>query len=71
MVIAKCLRDGWGPTLSVSMLKPRPLKRTSDARQNSETVLDQDGDGMTHSPPSKENEGPRSMLLVNVTERKA
>jgi hypothetical protein len=36
-------------------------EETSDARQNSETVLDQDGDGVTHSPPSKENGAQWSM----------
>src|SRR5450631_1936617 len=38
-----------------------PAEETGDARQNPETVLDQDSDGVTHSPPSKENAATRSM----------
>ena len=30
-----------------------PAEQTGDARQNAETVFDQDGDGVTHSPAIK------------------
>ena len=53
-------------------VKSAPAEKTGDARQNAKTVFDQDCDGMTHSPPSKENAAARSRSDSSppVTKRK-